>query len=249
MRPLIEVLDVDALEWQPLGPPGLYSKLLSRDPQSGARTALQRMVPEDGYTPPREAHYHHTYEELLGVKGLFSFDTRRWVRPLSYLYHPPLCVHGFKSTVPQESWFLSRVGCDLDFNFVPEPLHDDIYPVDGVQPVRGIAAIVDPVAERGMTLTQWGKGQTPVEWCALSEHPHTGEGSALVRIPGGWRSELAEAVHREYLEFFVIDGALELDGIRMSRHFYTFRPQGTFPRVAASQSGALIYLNFGPRLQ
>lgn len=248
MRPLTEILDVDALEWQPLGPPGLYSKLLNRDPDTGARTALQRMVPADGYTSPTVAHYHTTYEEIIGIKGCFSFDSKRWIRPLSYVFHPPLAVHGFKSTVPEESWFLSRVEHDLDFNFVPEPAQDDIYPVDGTPPHRRIEALADPLAERGMSPKQWGDSATPVEWCALSTHPQSGEGSALVRIPSDWTTTIAGVVHRKYLEIFVIDGALELDGESMRRHFYTFRPEGAFPQTLSSPQGALIYLNFGPVL-
>ncbi len=246
MRPLTEILDVDALEWQPLGPPGLYSKMLNRDPESGARTALQRMVPADGYQAPSVAHYHTTYEEIIGIKGRFTFDSKRWIQPLSYVFHPPLCVHGFKSVVPEESWFLSRVEHDLDFTFVEQPANSDIYPVNGVQPTRGIQALVDPFAERGASPVKWADSEVPVEWCALSAHPKTGEGSALVRIPSGWRANVAGAVQHKYLEIFVLEGALEVDGASMRRHFYTYRPEGTLPRVISSAAGALIYMNFGP---
>ncbi len=247
MRPLTEILDVDAMPWQPLGPPGLYSKLLNRDPESGARTALQRMDPADGYTAPEVAHYHSTYEELLGVKGNFSFDSRRWIKPLSYLFHPPHCVHGFKSTVPEESWFLSRVEHDLDFSFVPEPAADDIYPVDGVSPARRVVAFVDPLNDPGMTPVQWAGGERAVEWCELSIHPRTREGTAFVRFPGGWSGNPADTLPNDYLEMFVFDGELELDGQSMRKHFYTFRPRGTFPKVMTSRSGALVYVNFGAR--
>ena len=74
MRPKIVGLDVDAMEWAPLGPPGLFSKLLSRDPDTGARTALQRMDPGLGYQAPTIAHFHTTYEEILGIAGRFTFD-------------------------------------------------------------------------------------------------------------------------------------------------------------------------------
>ncbi len=143
MRPRIVDLRVDALDWAPLGPPGLYSRLLSRDPQTGARTALQKLVPADGYTPPTTAHYHHTYEEIIGISGCFSFDSRRWVVEGTYVFHPPQTVHGFASAVREESTFLSRVGRDLDFNFVEEPEHDDLYPIAGANPVRAPRAL-DP---------------------------------------------------------------------------------------------------------
>lgn len=248
MRPLTEILDVDAMPWEPLGPPGLYSKMLSRDPETGARTALQRMDPAHGYTPPTVAHHHNTYEELLVVKGYFSFDSKRWAKPLSYIFHPPHCVHGFKSTVPEESWFVSRVEHDLDFNFVHEPTDDDIYPVDGVPPARSITAIVEPLKECEAKPVQWAASERPVEWRELSVHPRTGEGTAMVRFPAEWSGKPADALPHEYLEMFVLDGEIEIDGLSMRKHFYTFRPRGTFPKVMTSRSGALVYVNFGARV-
>ncbi|MEX1147059.1 MAG: hypothetical protein WEB93_01630 [Sphingomonadales bacterium] len=246
MRPLIENLDVNTLDWQPLGPAGLYSKQLSRDPDTGARTALQRLVPADGYSPPTVAHYHHTYEEIIGVAGLFSFDSKRWIRPLSYVFHPPLTVHGFKSAVSEESLFLSRVGRDLDFNFVEEPTKDDIYPVDGTPPPREARAYADPVTDPGFRTVQWGRGTMPVECCVLSADPLSGEGSAIVRVSPGWRAEIGGGVPGDYLEWFVMDGDLRVDGDHMGTHFYSFRPAGTFPDVMSSDGGALLYVNFGP---
>lgn len=246
MRPLIENLDVNAMDWQPLGPPGLYSKPLSRDAETGARTALQRMVPADGYKSPTVAHYHHTYEEIIGISGLFSFDSKRWIRPLSYVFHPALTVHGFKSVVPEESLFLSRVGRDLDFNFIETPREDDIYPVDGTPAVREARAYADPLVEPGFQPAQWGRSEVPAERCMLSTHPRTGEGSAFVRVPAGWRADIAGVVEGEYLEWFVLEGDLRVDEHHMGRHFYSFRPKGTFPDVMSSEGGALLYVNFGP---
>lgn len=243
MRPLIECLDVNAMDWQPLGPAGLYSKLLSRDPETGARTALQRMVPADGYEAPTVAHYHHTYEEIIGVHGLFTFDSKRWIRPYSYVFHPPRTVHGFKSQVPEESWFLSRVGRDLDVNYEENPTADDIYPLDGVPYVRAAQAFADPASEPGFRPMQWGASDQPVECCMLSVHPETGEGTAFIRVPAGWRSEI---VHDgDYLEWFVMEGDLRADDHEMKRFFYSFRPKGTAPKVMSSQGGAVLYVNFG----
>ncbi len=245
MRPLITALDVDAMEWKPLGPPGLHSKLLSRDQETGARTALQRMNPSEGYTAPTVAHYHHTYEELLGVYGRFTFDGKRWVVPSAYLFHPPKTVHGFKSNVPEESWFLSRVGRDLDVNLVPEPKGDDLYPIDGNPPPRAAAAFGDPFKERGATPHLWGSSATPVAWCALSADPATGEGTAFLRAPKDWTTTLPAQVNDSYLELFVLDGALEVDGVAYSRHFYGFFPPGQAPKTLASKTGGTAYVNFG----
>lgn len=80
-------MDVATLPWVPLGPPGLHSRLLSRDPETGARTALQCMRPQEGYVAPPVAHFHRTYEELLVVHGRFTFDSVHWLQPRSYCFH------------------------------------------------------------------------------------------------------------------------------------------------------------------
>lgn len=249
MRPRIENLDVAALEWAPLGPDGLYSKLLSFDPDTGARTALQRMNPQDGYSPPQIAHFHTTYEEILGVHGCFSFDQRTWVRPNSYVFHPPRTVHGFASAVPEDSWFLSRVGRKLDVNLVEAPTEQDLYVIHGEPPARLPCAMGDPMLALGFTPKNLADATAPVQWCALSSDPFNKEGSALVRIPDGWRFESRGLDH--YLEIFTIEGSIlhESHPVRSSGpmiyHFYPpHQPVG--PLVACGET--LAYLNFGGAL-
>jgi len=242
MRPRIEALDVDAMDWAPLGPAGLYSKLLSRDTETGARTALQRLCPDDGYETPKVAHYHHTYEEILGVEGNFSFDSRLWVKPRTYVFHPPMTVHGFKSAIREESLFLSRVGRDLDFNFVPEPAQTDLYTVEGACPPRTPVAMRDPIADKG-----WAAGLflgDAAEICVLSTDPETGEGSALVKLPAGWASRTHSLP--SYIEMFVMEGGIAVDGGATGpRHAYFFYPpaDGISPLTTAGET--LLYVNFG----
>lgn len=242
MRPLIEALDVDAMEWRPLGPPGLYSKLLSRDEATGARTALQRLCPADHYEPPRTAHFHTTYEEILGVSGLFSFDSRLWVRPGSYVFHPPRTVHGFKSAIQAESTFLSRVGRDLDFNLIHEPAADDLYVVEGEAPPRVPVAYADAAAAIG-----WRAGAllgAGVEVSLLSQDPESGEGSALVRLPDGWRGTAATL--ETYLEFFVVEGGVGIGTApEAARRDYFFYPPGSAVPALAALPGTRLYVNFG----
>lgn len=242
VRPRIIGLDVDAMEWTPLGPPGLFSKLLSRDLETGARTALQRMDPGLGYVAPSVAHYHMTYEEILGIEGYFSFDQRTWVVPRSYVFHPPRTVHGFNSVVPQESLFLSRVGQDLAFNFVEEPEHDDLYVVDGEAPPRPPAAYGDPIASLGWAETEL-LGQ-PTSTCLLSRDPSIGEGSALARLPKGWTSEARQ--REDYLEIFVLDGGLSADGEpAIAGRTYFFIPPGEPVPAFHAVKDVEIYVNFG----
>lgn len=239
-------MDVDAMEWTPLGPAGLYSKLLSRDEETGSRTALQRLNPDEGYEPPTIAHYHTTYEEILGVKGWFSFDQRTWVRPCSYVFHPPRTVHGFASAVPKDSWFLSRVGRNLDVNLVEHPSHDDLYTIEGDPPVRSAKAVAEPMQEIGFESAEISGGSGPVEWCALSVDPQTGEGSALVRFPDGWKLENGK--FDGYLEFFVMEGLLApeamLDDGPEGMSYSYYPPADAIVGLAAKGS-TLAYVNFG----
>lgn len=245
MRPRIVGIDVDAMEWAPLGPPGLYSKLLSRDPETGARTALQRMDPREGYQAPTVAHFHTTYEEILGIDGRFSFDSKLWVVPGAYVFHPPRTVHGFKSDVPQESLFLSRVGRDLDVNLVHEPAGDDLYVIEGPVPPRIPAAYADARGTIG-----WTEGTllgAPVTCSVLSIDPDTGEGSALVDVPEGWSTEAQ--TRSDYLEIFVLSGGLAVGDVpaREGRAYSFFPPKEDIPELRAVRPTQL-YINFGKAL-
>jgi hypothetical protein len=248
MRPKTVALDVEGMAWQALGPAGLYSRLLSRDPQTGARTALQRLNPDEGYQPPTVAHFHTTYEEILGVRGWFSFDQRTWVRPGSYVFHPPRTVHGFASAVPQDSWFLSRVGRDLDANLVAAPAHDDLYVIAGETPARRPRAIGEPMAEIGFEPRHLDGGSGPVAWCELSVDPDSGEGSALARLPAGW--SYASSGLPYYLEIFTLSGSLlpeaqaAPDEPRMTYYFY---PPGDPIERLVAHGEVLAYVNFGAR--
>lgn len=250
MRPTTIALDVENMAWAPLGPAGLYSKLLSRDPDTGARTALQRLSPEDGYQPPKTAHFHTTYEEILGVRGWFSFDRRTWVRPCSYVFHPPRTVHGFHSAVPRDSWFLSRVGHALDVNLVEEPIEDDLYVISGATPARAPCAMGEPIAEKGFVERRFAVASLPVDYCELSVDPVSGEGSALVRLPAGCliRSEGLD----DYLEIFTLEQSLlpEGDAAPETPHMtYYFYPPGEPIGPLAATGDVLAYVNFGTRLE
>lgn len=240
MRDRVAFLDTKAMDWDKPGPPGIYSKLLSRDPETGERTALNRLVPEDGMNPPGAAHYHHTTEELLIVKGRMSFDSKVWLTPQSYCFHPPETVHGFKSAVPEESWFLSRIGRELDFNFVDEPEQLSPYYVSDEPPARSVAYHADPPGE------VWEPVEN-AERFVLSLHPDTCEGSVLLRTGPGWTSGEDGAPLKRFEELYVLDGALACsDGHVYDEGCYQFEPPGTPRRQLTCSDSALIYLTVGP---
>jgi hypothetical protein len=204
------------------------------------------MVPGGEFSPPKVAHFHTTYEEILGIEGNFSFDSRTWVRQGSYVFHPPRTVHGFKSVVPEESWFLSRVGRDLDNNFVPEPAGDDLYVIEGPVPPRRPVAMADPATDLGWKAGSLLGGTVDVEWCVLSVEPDSGEGSALVRIPAGWMSAAMSV--DDYLEMFVVSGRVGLSGAPQSdgtRRTYFFYPPAATVAALEATADSLVYVNFG----
>ena len=243
MRDPVRFLDTKTMDWDQPGPPGVYSKLLSCDPATGERTALNRLVPEDGMNPPGAAHYHHTTEELLVVKGRMTFDSQVWLTPQSYCFHPPETVHGFKSAVPEESWFFSRIGQALDFNFIEEPKQLSPYYVSDKRPARAVAYHADPPGGEWKTIEN-------VERYVLSLHPDTGEGSVLLRTKSGWSSGVDGEPLQRFEEMFVLEGALICsDGHIYRDGCYQFEQPGTLRRQLTCAESALIYLTVGPVTQ
>lgn len=246
MRDSVRLLDTRDLPWEPLGAPGLFTRRLARDPLTGERTALQRAVPGLGQRPPGQAHFHSTYEEILVVQGSMSFDSVQWLQPRGYLYHPPRTVHGFKSALRGETWFLSRVGHDLDFTFVPEPAQTSPYYVGDTVPTRGWTYVPDP--DSGTWPFQATERAAFADAAArtLSVDPASGEGSLLVRLPPGWRGQSDALAGRRYLEMFVLEGGLELaDGTRLDSQGYTHRNAASEGAPVASDAGAVVYVNLG----
>lgn len=242
MRDAVPFLDTNDMPWAKPGPPGIYSKLLSRDPKTGERTALNRLVPDDGMNPPGAAHYHHTTEELLIVKGRMSFDSKVWLTPQSYCFHPPETVHGFKSAVAEESWFLSRIGQELDFNFVDDPVQLSPYYVCDEPPARGVAYHAEPAAGVWETVDQARR-------YVLSLDPDTGEGSVLLSVAPGWSSGREGESLTRFEEVYVLEGQLTCsDGNTFSEGCYSFNPPGVSRRSLTCEEPAVIYFTVGPQV-
>jgi quercetin dioxygenase-like cupin family protein len=245
MRPHIESLDTKSMPWTERGT-GAYSKLLSTDPDNGARTALQRVVPSGGAKAPSVPHYHPSDEELLIIKGSLTFDSKTWLNALSYCFHPAQIVHGFKSSIPEETWFISRHSQEMETFQIPEPEKWHYHSIAERPPERGLAVLTDPSAgpwEDDADRRRDMRCQSVL----LSRDPVTGEGSKLVRfLPGAvQRRGAADGV---YEETFVLEGALTAeDGSVCGEGFYSFRPPGAEAPFFESPDGALVYVNFGPR--
>jgi hypothetical protein len=166
------------------------------------------------------------------------------VKPGTYIFHPPRTVHGFASAVRSESQFLSRVGRDLDFNFVENPDHDDLYLAEGPPPRRGPQALEDFESRDADVVGRFLGGGVMAR--LLSIDPDSGEGSALVRLPAGWGS--TETVAEHDLELFVMEGAIRIDGSpeRAGLAYFSYPATTAINRLSAD-SETLVYVNFaGP---
>jgi quercetin dioxygenase-like cupin family protein len=208
-RDVVVIPDVDALPWRKLPSAGLYARSLSVDAATGARTAILRMVPEEGYVPPATAHYHDTYEEIVGLAGRFTFDKEVWLGRAGYIFHPAGTVHGFASVVPEDSTFLSRVGAGHVGNSVPEPALGAMYSVYETPDPRAPASTADPVAGTEPTLRPF-LGSWEVEWHEVSAAPSGAHGAAMVVLPGNWRP--TESITDVTVEIFTLDAGLVFGG-------------------------------------
>jgi glyoxylate utilization-related uncharacterized protein len=232
MRPYIPHLDTAAMDWaSPI--PGVYSKVLSVDPDNGARTAMQRLMPEEGYTAPKVPHYHHSAEELLVLKGRLSFDSKTYLGANGYCFHPPETVHGFMSDVPTETVFLSRHSKKMCTHEVPAPAKREYYPLNGTMPDRAWAALPDS------TKSGWDDN------VKILGEDSFGEGSKLMRFDG---NTVNLSVPEEfYEEIFVMDGRLTTtDGTTFNTGGYAFCPPGSARPDFSSAEKALVYVNYGP---
>jgi hypothetical protein len=247
MRQAVSFLDTNAMDWAVGDLHGQYTKLLSNDPETGARTALQRIDPSSGYAAPDRPHYHSGDEEIFGVGGRFSFDGENWLGRYSYCFHPTRTVHGFKSEVAAESFFLSRIKTHLDFSFSDE--YRDLQPfnLDGIEPERGVSVIGDPMQQEWASL-EGADGQVMLRYLVLSRHPATGEGATLVEFLPGYASAGQPGAYTCDEEIFVMEGEFETaGGIVFTPGCYAYHPAGTVKSPIHSDKGAICYiLQTGP---
>jgi glyoxylate utilization-related uncharacterized protein len=240
----VPLVDTEAMPWERLSERvGLFTKRLLEDPATGARTYLQRLVPSEGAMPPQVAHYHQTFEELFVVRGRMSFDSEQWLTPYSYCWHPPGTVHGFKSSVPEETWFISRVGEPLQFSFIENPPQKKPYALDGNPPPRACAYHAVAQEADGWEPVVNSMDEVTSSRFALSVDPATGAGSVLMKYNPGWVSTETDAYTAMGEEIFVLEGALECDDGRVLKAgCYAATPANWPRRRWRSSKGALAYV-------
>jgi len=155
-------------------------------------------------------------------------------------------VHGFRSALRGETWFLSRVGHDLDFTFVPDPPQTSPYYVGESVPARGWTYVPDPAAETWPAQAGEDGAFPGATLRTLSVDPSSGEGAMLVRLPPLWRGQPEAFAARRYLEMFLLEGSLQLaDGTHLESGGYTHRVAVLEGAPVASDVGAVVYVTLG----
>src|SRR5689334_19955462 len=73
----------------------------------------------------------------------------------------------------------------------------------------------------------------------LNADPESGEATLLVRYPPGYGSG-AMATEDGAEEYFVLDGAIAVDGTERRRHFYGFLPRAAGKGARQTRAGATL---------
>lgn len=89
----------------------------------------------------------------------------------------------------------------------------------------------------------YGGGRPGVETRILSLDTETGASSLLIRYPAGWSRAGPEHLEADE-EFFVLDGAIQINGTRYAEKCYAHFPEGYLRTAAASKDGAVVLTFF-----
>jgi hypothetical protein len=239
MRPHVDFIDTNEVPEKSLRP-GSYSRVLSRDPDTTARTALIRVVPSEGHVDQPRAHCHETSEEIFVVSGRVAFDSRCWLHAGGYIYHPPRWVHGFKSNVATETVMLSRIGGDLTFAFFEETRDNFPYLEGDALSDREAVVVASPWSQRW---TAAPSAAGTIKEFVYSADPASTERSTLRGYAAGALDpEPASPTLDRCEEFYIHEGVVEDEsGARYTPGFYAcLLPGSRRPRLRCIED-ALIY--------
>jgi hypothetical protein len=91
-----------------------------------------------------------------------------------------------------------------------------------------------------------GTGRADVECKTLSIDDATGTATCIVRYPAGWTRPTGEYLTTDE-EFYVLEGALTINGVDYARDTYAHLPAGHLRKTASSKGGAVLLTFFdGP---
>jgi hypothetical protein len=246
MRNHIEHLSASQMPWQQISP-GVYMKMLNHNPADGDRTGLFRMVPAEGGAPPSVIHYHSVFEELFILDGRMTFDSRTWLGPRAYVYHPPFMVHGFKSAVPEATVFIGRSSGDLDFNFPEARDETEPYLAHGEAGTRDLVYLNTPAEADWAPLVD-AAGREIGRRLELGRDNKNGEGSSLVRLFAGHEIAAKPKGYESFDEGLLLEGRVEAeDGTIWETGDYWHRLAGRPVPAMRVVEAALVFLSTGPR--
>jgi hypothetical protein len=246
MRHHIEHLSSTDMAWTQVSA-GVYTKMLNYNEADGDRTVLIRFVPAEGAAPPSVIHYHSAFEEIFILDGKMTFDGQTWLDGYAYVFHPPFVVHGFKSSVPEETVFLARAPTSLDFNF-PEPTGETRpYLISGEAGTRDLVYANVP-DEADWTPLTGASGAAMGRQFMLSRDRLSGEGSRLVRLAAGLEIPARPDGYESFDEGFLLEGRVEAeDGTVWRSGDYWHRLAGRAVPALRVEESALVFLSTGPR--
>lgn len=245
MRHHIEHLSSSAMDWSQQSP-GVYSKMLNHNQQTGDRTALFRFMPGEGASPPNVCHYHSVFEELFLLEGRMTFDHKTWLRKKGYVFHPPFAVHGFNSAVPEPTTFIGRAPADLDFNYPDAPDATEPFFVEGKSASRDITYL-NPKHERSWPIIPGPDGVSIGRRLVLSEDRETGEGSSLIRFERGFEAPARAQGYDTFNEGYILSGRVVAeDGTVWEEGDYWHRHSGKPVPALKIDKSTLVFSSVGP---
>lgn len=229
MRPLTEIASIDPIPWESLGTHGIKRKLLSHDPESGAASQYVHIPPN--WRGGGIAHYHAGFEEAYIVEGDVSLVPDDALVTGSYLYRPADVVHGHDERADAGCSCVIRMGGSPDLILVPEPTSSAEYALGEINDPRGhVLHLRTP----NMDWQELGKDAGRLAIKMLSEASDAGAYTALVKLPPGWRGNLATGPEFSR-EWFVLEGSWSLaDGSHFGPLSYRYDPVGSPAKAAAA---------------
>jgi quercetin dioxygenase-like cupin family protein len=230
------------MDWEPLGTHGLRRKLLSRDPATGATTALVD-IPV-GWRGGGVAHFHHAFEEVFMLAGAVTVGGSHYWRAGDYFYRPAEVVHGHDEKSPEGARALIRADGPLELLLVHEPAEPDEY---------SLGEIIDPRGHVLHVTTSEVMAQAdpdfPAAWRVkpLSTDSVSGARTVMIEVPAGWTAD-GTSLRNAAWEAAVLHGSLNSREARFEAGDFATGPSGVEVfGITASPKGCILLLWLGAR--
>jgi hypothetical protein len=230
-------------------------KTLRIDPKTTQRLDLIHLDP--GYGDLTDA-YHDSVEECLFLKGECDLSGEGHFVAGDYFWRPPGWIHSARTAPGFEALLMLEGVSDGDRS---GPVSRRIRPANEAGTNALTADQEQAIGPRGWVrclhtdLVAWqpgpayARGQGRLEnfdidhamFKVLSANPVTGAQSLLVRLSRGYRPKAAGR-HAATVEFFVLEGHVQLGTQEAGKGSYVYRPAGLEEPPMTSDRGALLFM-------